>query len=121
MLAALSTPQEVPAVHTSVPNSCRKMSRPLLAHSFARVLLLVVARPISRGTTYVRTALRRASVAAAVVESTPGCVRGSLPAGRVLLVAPAAFVAPPAAAAAAAAATCSEANLQHTVETDGRL
>lgn len=88
------------------------MSRPLLAHNLARVLLLVVAKPMSKGTTYVRTAARLVS-AAATAERAPGCARGSPTAGSVLLLPlPPAVPLPPAAAAAGCAATCSDANLQ---------
>lgn len=110
---AHSSDRTQPGQPTSVPSSCRKMSSPLLAHSLARVLLLVVASPISSGTTYVRTASRRASAAAAA-DSAAGCARGSPTAGSAALE-PAAvppLLPPPAAAAAAAAATCSDANLR---------
>jgi hypothetical protein len=83
------------------------MSSPLLAHSLARVLLLVLAMPISSGTTNVRTAARRASCAAAA-DSAAGSANGSPAAGAraLLLVGPAPCW-------AAAAATASDANL-HT-------
>lgn len=83
-----------PMLHlTSVPSSCRNMSRPLLAHSLARVLLLVLTMPHSRGSTYARTAVRRASCEAAA-DSTAGSAKGSPTAGeRLLLAAPAVLAA----------------------------
>jgi hypothetical protein len=56
---------------------------PLHAHSLARVLLLVLAMPISMGTTKLRTAARRASAAAAPVSgsSTGGSWPGAGAAG----------------------------------------